>query len=475
MSYPIMSYPYTTIISHFYNEEFLLPLWLEHHKQFFEFGVMVDYNSTDRSVEIIKDICPHWQILPANTPHFDHKECDDLVMHVERQLPPPWFRISVTCTEFIVGDVHKLISADHQANQKTQWLLPVNVFTGYDPNGALSNKIPLWEQVKYGIPWQNVWPFPYYRSFHNYNDMAYSDGRHFHGECNQNDVMIFKYSNALIGKEMFKRRLQIADKVSQKDKDLGCAEHNVQTETTIENWYKKNIAPLNSVDLTEYIDRMTKPNLLHSTTFLFTNKPEKFEPIKKSAEPEVVKYFDGSNIGNFSKIINLCVESSKTETVILCSDKTLPTYKNIEKIRTLLDLGYGFVGLWKFGLFGLKKELFRKIGVFDERFIQGGYEDFDFLLRLQEANIAVYMSTEANYTIGSSSWNHDQAWDHWCKKWKINEEEKTVTRQLDELPHNYNFGPNVSTNFLEYSKSIISNDPLCDNVKNLCNKKIIKT
>jgi hypothetical protein len=64
-----------TIISHFYNEEYLLPWWLEHHKKIAPFGVMIDYHSTDRSVEIIKSICPHWEIRTTRNESFDAALC----------------------------------------------------------------------------------------------------------------------------------------------------------------------------------------------------------------------------------------------------------------------------------------------------------------------------------------------------------------------------------------------------------------
>ena len=44
-----------TVLCHFYNEEWILPFWLKHHREIFDHGIMIDYNSTDRSVEIIRD------------------------------------------------------------------------------------------------------------------------------------------------------------------------------------------------------------------------------------------------------------------------------------------------------------------------------------------------------------------------------------------------------------------------------------
>ena len=68
-----------TIISHFYNEEYLLPWWLNHHKDMFDHGIMIDYDSTDNSVEIIKSICPKWTIVKSRNRFFQAKDIDSEV------------------------------------------------------------------------------------------------------------------------------------------------------------------------------------------------------------------------------------------------------------------------------------------------------------------------------------------------------------------------------------------------------------
>ena len=47
-----------TVISHFYNEEYLLPWWLMHHTKIFDHGILINRGSTDRSVEICKLFAP---------------------------------------------------------------------------------------------------------------------------------------------------------------------------------------------------------------------------------------------------------------------------------------------------------------------------------------------------------------------------------------------------------------------------------
>ena len=44
----------TLMINHFYNEEFLMPHFIRSHAHHFDKVIMIDYNSTDSSVEIIK-------------------------------------------------------------------------------------------------------------------------------------------------------------------------------------------------------------------------------------------------------------------------------------------------------------------------------------------------------------------------------------------------------------------------------------
>ncbi len=39
----------TTLVSHIFNEEYLIPFWLNHHKTMFDQIIIIDYNSTDKS------------------------------------------------------------------------------------------------------------------------------------------------------------------------------------------------------------------------------------------------------------------------------------------------------------------------------------------------------------------------------------------------------------------------------------------
>ena len=89
-----------TLISHFYNEEFLLPYWLEHHTKLFDHGVMIDYQSTDRSVEIIRDLAPNWEIRPSRNNEFDAYSLDAEVMDIEQEIKG--WKMCLNTTEFLI-------------------------------------------------------------------------------------------------------------------------------------------------------------------------------------------------------------------------------------------------------------------------------------------------------------------------------------------------------------------------------------
>lgn len=213
-----------TVITHFYNEEFLLPWWLNHHKKYFDFGILIDYGSTDRSVEIIKEICPHWQIFPSGNQYFDAEKCDYEIMFYERQIPG--YRIALTITEFLVGDIDNLMEI---TDSRQQHIIPGIRFTKWDPYGSLDKNKQLWEQVTTGISYYDNPTAHQARSLHNFNDIEYPIGRHYWPPTTEK-ALIFHYAHAIVGKEMVQRRLQIQHKVSIEDKMQGLGSHHYMNE-----------------------------------------------------------------------------------------------------------------------------------------------------------------------------------------------------------------------------------------------------
>lgn len=226
-----------TIITHFYNEEYLLPWFLEYHKQHFDDGILIDYHSTDRSVEICKDICPNWKVFTSGNKDFGAYMLDQEVMHYEKQFEG--WRIALNVTEFLVGNLDKLM---HDRKEATQYLIPAISFFDWDPEGSLDQSKSLWEQKTKGISYKTDFQTRRARSLHNVVNVQYPLGRHFEKyDCE--DALIFHYANCISSPEMVKRRLQIQERIPEGDKrmNLGHQHHNAGKGLTIESLYKFNI------------------------------------------------------------------------------------------------------------------------------------------------------------------------------------------------------------------------------------------
>ncbi len=174
---------------------------------------------------------------------------------------------------------------------------------------------------------------------------------------------------------------------------------------------------------------------------------------------EKIELFNGTGYPSFSKAINTCVTNCPTETIIIFSYKVYPFPDEIEKILFYLNKGYALVGLYRLAFIGFKKELFRKIGFFDERFILGGCEDDDFLIRIREANLSFYMSHESIISNEYSSWTSQYkerptaSYKHFLAKWKQFPEGKR--RQFSEEKYEYDLGVSTGETFLPWNQSLL--------------------
>jgi hypothetical protein len=168
------------------------------------------------------------------------------------------------------------------------------------------------------------------------------------------------------------------------------------------------------------------------------------------------RIFEGAGYPSFSKLINDCIVSSNCEKIIICNDKARPSNWIIDKTLTMLDKDWGVVAPYRFGFFGFKKDLIRKIGFFDESYIGGGYEDNDIILRLKEADVSYYESEEIEYIYLPTSWNYEKlglARNYYETKWKL--EGNTYTRRLPEQDYGYDIGPFNNTVFSSFEKSVL--------------------
>lgn len=95
-----MSVIQTTLLTNVFNEEYLLPFWLNHHKDMFDKIIVIDYNSTDNSIKICKSICPTCIVITTRNEYFDAREIDKEFMYIENLCEG--IKIVLNTTEFLI-------------------------------------------------------------------------------------------------------------------------------------------------------------------------------------------------------------------------------------------------------------------------------------------------------------------------------------------------------------------------------------
>ena len=202
-----------TVISHIFNEEYLLPYWLQYHKLVFDHGIIIDYRSTDHSVEIIKQICPTWEIRTSRNTEFDARKVDQEVMDIEAQVNG--YKIALTITEWLLStdQLHKIIEFDNQLHCYS--LKPLTAIIDSDnkhfndTSEFIKNFKLIDKNYRLGS-----------RYLHNYPRGNYHLGRHV---CNLSSIKCENIYLVWCGfypwnQDIIKRKLQIAPKMSDYDK-----------------------------------------------------------------------------------------------------------------------------------------------------------------------------------------------------------------------------------------------------------------
>lgn len=241
------------VITHILNEEYLLNWWLRHHKDKFDFGVIVDYGSTDNSLNLVKEITPNWQIIRSRNNDFNAANCDIEIMNIEaniqKQYPYSWM-ITLNVTEFLIGNTKRLMNSYKSPKPvKIQKLLPCDVMIDTDEQAYTepNPKVSLVEQRTFGMPCdysENTIYNPYtgerdyiaeqekvmydnrkMRSMHNFRlnyfeTSVWGAGRHYWGTPSE-DFRILWYGYSPFTDRLIKRKLAIQENIPEEDKAVG--------------------------------------------------------------------------------------------------------------------------------------------------------------------------------------------------------------------------------------------------------------
>jgi hypothetical protein len=230
-----------TIISHFYNEEYLLPWWLEHYKKYFDHGIMINYASTDNSVSIIKQTCPEWTIINSRNQFFDAKLIDEEVMDIESTVAG--WKTCLNTTEFLVGDYSIM---NEVADQEI--IAPCFIMVDSQPDNQPTYSKSLIEQKHHGIHYHGRDPLARRpRLIHNKNRVTYPLGRHY-PDYNTEKLKVLWYGWSPFNNKTLDRKLQIQDRIPEADKARGFGSQHIADEHKLNAIFYKDYLPF-AVDL----------------------------------------------------------------------------------------------------------------------------------------------------------------------------------------------------------------------------------
>lgn len=220
-----------TVICHFYNEAYLLPWWIKHHREIFDYGVFIDHGSTDESADICRELAPHWRLVRSRLNEFDAYLTDFEVMEYERELPG--WKIALNITEFLLttkplAEIEESLLSEGRKGCASTGMIIVDEHPGIEPD----QHIPLPLQYHFGVDDNAVIPEkrkeiglpskPSRNRFFHCNTVGmYTPGRHksFHPDYNHrsNEMIIFHYQFAPWTEKGIDRKMQIAQKLPAED------------------------------------------------------------------------------------------------------------------------------------------------------------------------------------------------------------------------------------------------------------------
>jgi hypothetical protein len=242
-----------TVITHFFNEEYLLPWWLNHHLRLFDYGILIDHGSTDNSADICRELAPNWRLVKSKLHQFDAFMTDWEVMGYEQEAPG--WKIVLNVTEFLLPSIDLTTLERSLKNQgKTGFSTSGVFFVDCEPNISPRYDLPLAVQKHYGFD-DNAITDPLMRNklnlhpegstrnrFYHCNPLGmYQLGRHgsYHPDSRVRltDVFVGWFGFSPWNKETLARKMQIGAKVPVVNQQMGTGTHHQRDKEELEKNY----------------------------------------------------------------------------------------------------------------------------------------------------------------------------------------------------------------------------------------------
>lgn len=234
------------LITHLYNEEYLLPWWLKHHRKIFDNIIVIDYNSTDKSLEIVRELIPKAKIIQSKNKYFDAVLCDQEVMDMESSLDG--VKLCLTTTEFLVSTRQSIIKKFEDTSQKFCYAIPRIIMIDEEPENFVAHDESLLDRKNFGYDSSQLGSrllgLHPYRYIHNHINGMYHPGRHSLSiPVNLQCFRIFLYKYSPWSREFINRKLQIKTKIPEHDKRMG---YGIQHQMSVEDMENemKSVLPI---------------------------------------------------------------------------------------------------------------------------------------------------------------------------------------------------------------------------------------
>lgn len=212
----------TTLLTNIFNEEYLLPFWLIHHRNMFDEIIIIDYNSTDSSLEICKNLCPNCKIVRTRNEYFDAEQIDREFMDYENAIEG--IKIVLNTTEFLFCETSV---RDMFSNNIQNISYSINCTSPYSLNTYnINNYYELMNNLlNDDIRYHND---RITRQLHNYRNGNYTVGRHSTNNPSTPTIKahIIWFGYYPMNEKLMARKLQIQQNIPQTDKYKGFGTHH---------------------------------------------------------------------------------------------------------------------------------------------------------------------------------------------------------------------------------------------------------
>jgi len=221
------------LYSHTYNEEILIPYWIQHHAHMFDRAYIFDYASTDSTVELIKRLAPSsWTVIESSNTDFSAGDVDKEIMQMEALCDDCW-KVALTTTEFLVHEDlrSELANRDAQSSNSRCIKLPMVTMVDDGKKQLLKHKSLISQKSIFALAVHKSMftaPRHYVRYLHNLGKGEYSYGPGRHALKTEKNIECDLSHNAIILKYKFspwpevrERLAQIGSRIPLEDEKLG--------------------------------------------------------------------------------------------------------------------------------------------------------------------------------------------------------------------------------------------------------------